>query len=581
MTSQIAILWEPLYKSALRRFDKSGNVSKGLLRLEKSILLELSNKIRSEQITVLNSNKLYLKLNHTIESRSFTYNLKIVRIILRTRGTLRWLCFQFMQKVFSDSYEISRGKLFIRIITNWKIFKTEILNNLIISTTDPDNNIFEIQRYEFTHPNTKFEFGDSITYLLACDFSKNLDFGFGLDPNKKALKKSILGRLIIWDSNAVMNFIRQHESLSTEENVLKFLKNFPDFEKLFSSQTRLELKFHINAALTLDERAASGFSLPDVFNNVEIWYQRFIISANVWNIIDSTCSPYNDFVAGHWQFLEKIPTHRKLVYMKAPEEVNRVRFSQAVYLIGRADENWFHLLLDTLPRYLKLREIDVDIPILVRSDLPDTTIALIKSLIPRKLIFVTPSNLVSVEKLFFIAARSTVYDTKPTDGQNQVRFPKHTLKELQHWVLDALTDDSDIKLPKKIFIPRRAKYRNMINGNQLQHEIETFGFETVETNSSFYLKQYSYFSQAKHVVSPGGAVLANMVFMKPGSEVTLIRSWRDSDLLLWKKLAEACGVHFNEAVGIPTYYGRKALARQHSNYFVPVRRVRKLLKILD
>jgi capsular polysaccharide biosynthesis protein len=264
-------------------------------------------------------------------------------------------------------------------------------------------------------------------------------------------------------------------------------------------------------------------------------------------------------------------------YLKKPQQFIKIELEQAIYLLGRADENWFHFLLDTLPRYLQLREINEDVPVLVRSDLPETTISLIKKLIPNKVLFVSPKDLVSVEKLFFIAARSTVHDSVPTNGEDQVKFSPKSLRELRDWVLNNLSTELGSKFSDKIFIPRHAKYRNLINTDKLQEQLENIGFETIETNSDFYVRQHFYFNQASQLVAPGGAVLANIVFMKPGSKVLVIRSWRDPNLLLWKKLAESCGVQFSEAIGFPTYYGRDTLARQHSNYFLPIWKVKKLL----
>ena len=81
------------------------------------------------------------------------------------------------------------------------------------------------------------------------------------------------------------------------------------------------------------------------------------------------------------------------------------------------------------------------------------------------------------------------------------------------------------------------------------------------------------------IVSPGGAILANILFIPMDSKVIAVRSWRDSELKLWKKLAEACQVNYSEIVGIPTYYGFKPLARQHSNYYVPLERFKKAFNI--
>jgi len=568
---------DPLFKSSLRRFEKTGNVSPQIFQLEDRILHELNEQPSPKGSVQVKATHLYLQLSRGQNLDSGINNWHLFRTILKTRGKLRWLCFRLMPDVFPNSYEISRGKLLVQVLLNWEIFKADVLSKLYIKETI-SREVIEIDSYEFTHPNIDFEFSLKQVYLLGGEFAQDLEFGLNSNQNKRSLRKFLLGRLIFWDSSTVLNLIRQSDKLSSDPNFVRFLKHFPDLGTQISRQIKLRVEIHPSAALTFDERKERGQASPDILQNVSVWHQRFILEGETWHVVDSTSSPYNEFVAGHWQFLESIPGHLEHIHLKKPGDVVQIVLKEAIYLLGRADENWYHLLLDTLPRYLQLKDIDKGVPVLVRSDLPDTTLSFIESLIPHTIVLVCPNNVVSVEKLFFIAARSTVYDSKPSDGQDQVQFSRESLRELSDWVVEKLDNKIDVNFPNKIYTPRRAKYRNLINGARVQLAIETFGFETVETNSSFYAKQHSYFNRANHVVSPGGAVLANIVFMRQGSKITLIRSWRDSDLLLWKKLAEACGLYFDEAIGIPTYYGRKALARQHSNYFVPVKRVKKLLK---
>lgn len=566
----------PIFKLSLRKFEKTGRVTPWIIDLENLILDDLIIEPIVEDKVEVRAKHLYLHLGHEENDRSNFTNAKLCKSILETRGKLRWLCFRLIPEVFSNSYEISRGKLMIQVLLNWKTFREKVLDKLFISESI-SKNVVEIDNYEYTHPNIKFIFSKSQYYFLGRELTQDLEYNIGLDLKRRVPNELLLGRLILWDSSAVLYLIRHRENFASRASVLRYLQNFPDFKSQISMHAKLQVKIHPNAALTFDERMQHGQISPDILKNVSIWHQRFIVQGETWHVVDSTSSPYVDYVAGHWQFLEPIPDHLEYVYLKKPKTVKRVNLKQAIYLLGRADENWYHLLLDTLPRYLQLRDIGKDVPILVRSDLPTTSISLIKSLIPRRIIFVAHKDLIFVEKLFFIAARSTVYDSKSKNGQDQVQFSPQTIRDLRDFVLNRLNTHINVKLPDKIFIARRSKYRNLINMEQLQRRLKTLGFETVETNSDFYLEQHSYFHQANKIVSPGGAVLANIIFMKPGSKILLIRSWRDSDLNLWKKLAESCEVNFTEAIGIPTYYGRKALARQHSNFYLPTPRFRKFL----
>lgn len=567
----------PIVRANLRKFEKTGIVSPGIIRLENRILNELAQKKIDAPINSVYSTHLYLRFDEKGFLRSNFASARLLKSVVATRGRLRWLCLRLMPKIFSNSFEIGRGKLILHVLLNWKTFRDDVLGKLFTTETLLSS-VMEIDSYEYTHPNMEFEFTTSQVYLLGEELGQSLNYRFGRNLKKEVLHEYLLGRLIFRDSSAVLKLFRQREHFFSQAPVLSFIEHFPEFKTIFSRQAKIQVKINPKAGLTFDERIEYGQTSPEVLQNVAIWHQRFIIQEETWHVIDSTTTPYSDFVAGHWQFLESVPDYIDHVYLKRPQNFNQVNLKQAIFLLGRADENWYHLLLDTLPRYLQLRSIDAGVPVLIRSDLPETTLSIIRSLISRTIVFVSPKDLVSVDRLFFISARSTVHDSKPTNGEDQVKFSPQALKDLREWILSRLDSENDEDLPTEIFIPRRAKYRNLINARQLQNILETFGFHTLETNQHFYLKQHAYFNQANHVVSPGGAVLANLVFMRPGSKVLIIRSWRDSDLLLWNKLAAACELDFYEVVGIPTYYGRKALARQHSNFFLPIRRVRKILK---
>ena len=101
--------------------------------------------------------------------------------------------------------------------------------------------------------------------------------------------------------------------------------------------------------------------------------------------------------------------------------------------------------------------------------------------------------------------------------------------------------------------------------------------EIIEDNEDLYRNQVAIFSKLKMGVIPGGAMLANMVFMKPGSTILCLKSSRQADLELWKKLAEAVGLNYFEVTGTPSYHGRNTLQRDHSNYYISPRKFRRIL----
>lgn len=563
-------------KFRVSRFCKTRKSNQIDRRIENLILEELASVEVTEEFEEVSSKELLFNtLNYT--TYTLPESLKMLSRILQTRGRLRWLCFRLLPTLFHDSYDLSRLRLSIRILKNWNLIDSTILSKLVV-TEDVVSDYKVLDIYEFTHPSLKFSLVRGTTYILGKEISQAIDFSKNFSSRNFQPKDYLLGRLILWNSSKSMNFIRESLFLSTNNDVLDFLKHFPSLINEMDSYSKFSIDFHENAELSFDDRLELNRKVPDVLKNVEIWNQRFLVSDNKWHIVDTTYSPYSKFVAGHWQFLEQIPSHVGHVYIKKPTSKRARKFTKAILLIGRADENWYHLLLDTLPRYLSLKTLNLNIPILVRDDLPETSIALIKRLTDRRIIYVRPEDRIFVETLYFIAARSTVHDSKPPNGEEQVTFSPITLKSQREWMLKRLKEGKNEEYPIKVFLTRRSKYRNLLNMQQVCEYVCKHDIRILESNETFYLKQHLYFSSANLIVSPGGAILANILFMPPGSKVVAVRSWRDANLGLWKKLAEACQVNYSEIVGIPTYYGFKPLARQHSNYYVPLGRVKKALK---
>lgn len=577
MTKAIRDLLDIAIKLRLSRFYETQKSNQIDRRIENFIIKDLASAAVWQKLEQVSSKELLL---NTVHYTTYTHSesLKMLSRILQTRGMLRWLCFRLLPTQFYDSYELTRLRFLFRILKNWNLFVSTVLSKLeVTEDVVSDSKVLDI--YEFTHPSLKFSLVLGTPYVLGKEISQAIDFSKNSSSRNFKPKDYLLGRLILWNSSKSMNFIRESLFLSTNNDVLDFLNHFPSLINEMNSYSRFSIDFHENAKLSFDDRLELNLKFPDVLKNVEIWNQRFLVSDNKWHVVDSTYSPYSRFVAGHWQFLEQIPSHVGHVYLKKPTSKRVKKFTEAILLIGRADENWYHLLLDTLPRYLSLKTLNRDIPILVRDDLPETSIAIIEKLTDRRIIYVRPEDRIFVETLYFIAARSTVHDSKPLNGEEQVTFSPNTLKSQREWMLKRLKEGKNEVCPIKVFLPRRSKYRNLLNVERVCEYVRKQDIRILESNEAFFLKQHLYFSSAHLIISPGGAILANILFMPPGSKVIAVRSWRDNNLGLWKKLAEACQVNYSEIVGIPTYYGFKSLARQHSNFYVPLGRFKKALKI--
>jgi hypothetical protein len=264
------------------------------------------------------------------------------------------------------------------------------------------------------------------------------------------------------------------------------------------------------------------------------------------------------------------------VFIKAPvSEIQSI--PEAIFLSNRADENWFHLLMDTLPRYLFLKDLAPQIPVLIRADLPLTTKEFLHKVLGRQIVELSPNSIVNAEKLHLLAARSTCFDSISDENETQVSFSPLIIKMLVEWIGESLGVMQVNNAMSSGFFKRGSRQRRILNSGRIEKEALKKGLQIIEDNENTYRNQISIFSRLRFAVIPGGAMLANMIFMKPGSTVLCLRGSRQNDLDLWKKLAEAVGLNYFEIAGPPSYHGRNKLQRDHSNYFISSRKFRRTL----
>ena len=577
MRNPILELQIPVLKFILLRFNQTGSESLAFRFLEKKILKNSSKLSEIQTRQAIYSNQLFLSLDYVCQKESHLKNFRLLWWVLKARGRLRWLCFKLLPDIFKDSYEISRTKLISKIIRFRKDFNKLVLGKLFIAE---DNNLIfsAVTNYEYSHPNTELTLTSKQIYLLEDDISNKLVFRTRDFWGNTSNYTFILFRLIAWNSRYSLKMIRESSLLNESENVRTLVQFIPSFSALLQETKKVHVAFHEFCELTLDERMKIKDTHYDVLKNVTIRHQRFIFQKNNWCVIDSTCSPYLEFVGGHWQFMEQTQSHFSHVFIKNSVPKQILSLKKAIFLMGRADENWYHLVLDTLPRYLLLRSLDQSIPVLIRSDLPQSSLKFLKRVLNRNILLVSSDQIVKVDDLFLVACRSTAFDSKPIDHQEIVKFSPNSIKEFRKWISSVSPQPLNKTFPRFLFISRKSKYRNLLNIGKIQREFRESGFNIVEFSEDFYEQQEHFYSNANHLVAPGGAGLANMVFMQSNSTVTSLVSWRGRGTRLWKKLSEACEINLVELIGAPTNYTFNYMARLHSNFILPLIVVRRYLR---
>jgi capsular polysaccharide biosynthesis protein len=254
-----------------------------------------------------------------------------------------------------------------------------------------------------------------------------------------------------------------------------------------------------------------------------------------------------------------------------------LKIENAIYLMGRVDENWYHFLLDTAPRMLFLENVPMSVPVLIRSDIPQTSKDFLKILTSREVIEIDPADLVEVEMLYVLPGKSTVFDSRPPKGLNHAEFSPVVLSLFRNKVLENLQINANQNSKQRISFSRKSVTRNVINWGKIRQELDSFSINYVPLDLKFFRSQVQVFSNSNFVVSPGGAILANIIFMNPGSKVVALKSFRGQRVDLWGKLSDSLDLKYIAVNGIPTYWGFLYLRKLHSNYYISPRKLRRIL----
>jgi hypothetical protein len=144
-------------------------------------------------------------------------------------------------------------------------------------------------------------------------------------------------------------------------------------------------------------------------------------------------------------------------------------------------------------------------------------------------------------------------------------------------IMDALADESFPITLGSILITRKSSKRNLLNVKSIKKVSLERHIPVYELDQDFFRNQIKIFANANHVISPGGAVLANIIFMKPGSKITVLRGYGNSKLNIWKKLAQISELKYSEIRGVPIYLGFNFSRRIHSDFYISPRKLRRML----
>jgi capsular polysaccharide biosynthesis protein len=196
-------------------------------------------------------------------------------------------------------------------------------------------------------------------------------------------------------------------------------------------------------------------------------------------------------------------------------------------------ENYYHWLVDALPRLAVLRAVGLpELPIVTPARCTSFQDGSLRSLgvTDRRLPF-------SGSRMFF---DTLVWPS----GLDPIGFPSpRTAAWLRHAFLDDLAPSS----PQTRLYVRRSS-RTLGNEPEVSKVLDRFGLEVVQPETLPFAEQVRLFSQAELVVGCHGAGMANSVFARPGARILELFQPGYINLSIYR-LARSAGMRYGYLVG--------------------------------
>ena len=250
---------------------------------------------------------------------------------------------------------------------------------------------------------------------------------------------------------------------------------------------------------------------------------------------------------------------------------------EGILLAGSASNAFGHWLPDFLPRLQFLRQHpDFErLPIIVDEKMPQAHFEHLHRLAGNPLIKLKRGESLICGRLLMASSPSfTPVHLFPND------IPCHEIAGLSPRALRFLRNEPDVchrdeARTGRWFLGRRGmKWSRLLNEAEIGAELASFGFETIYLENMGMEEQIEVFRRAEWIVAPNGSALLNLVFADPGVKLLVLSQ---PDFFNWGSFQGPMRALGHDPVWL---CGGNVVAagRKHSDYQVPVRKIREVLQ---
>jgi hypothetical protein len=251
--------------------------------------------------------------------------------------------------------------------------------------------------------------------------------------------------------------------------------------------------------------------------------------------------------------------------------------SKAISLLNPLYNNYAHFIIEILPLiiYIKKNHIN-NIPILINDFKNKKILNFLKKILFKNTVYIIKDDQsIFVETLFIFSKIAHVSHGPKSPAKkriNQGSFSEPFLKNLNQYFKKKRKKSFSIK--EKIYIVRPKTYRYVLNEEEIISKLKKAGYFILDPYKYSIERQIFFFQNAKIIISPTGASLANLVFCLNQPKIIIFAPNLSMIFNYWRNLAYNRISHMTYILGKKNY----SINHYHGNYSIIPDQILNLIK---
>ena len=344
----------------------------------------------------------------------------------------------------------------------------------------------------------------------------------------------------------------------------------------------------------LQDNRSIKLSLPKVINNdIEIskkyiceailpkTYIAEITNATVFSntdlIIVNNLALYDEIDKSDINtYAIKSPIVKKIskqsVALSMPSDSSKT-IPEGIHFAKDHSKNYFHWIVECIPRLSLVQSLAKNIPLLVDEDIPSQALEALELLNTdnRPIIRLKRGKAYKVKKLHYPSQLSALHDNynKP-NYKNDLIYSPEAISFVRNAMLKKINAQEKAG-NRKIYISRKnSDYRQLLNTVEVENFLAGMGFEIIFPEHLSFFTQLQIFSRAEIIIGQSGAGMTNFIFAPKGCKVVMLAGYHpDVNLHGFSAVAELSGIDlkflFGKNIQMPTAF------ELHADFYIDLK----------